>query len=797
MVKVSEPKKRKPAPKRPAKPRAGSKKSKRSAEAQKRRSASERARHQERTRFTQDVGFAFFERLGRGPKDKRRRERCRLSFRKFCETYFPKLFALKWSRYHLEAIQKIEDAVLRGQLFAFAMPRGSGKTSLCRAALLWASLYGHSLYPLLITATAASAKRRLESLKKMLRLPPKRVAGAKVIDLADDFPEIILPIRHLGNESSKAKGQKFFGTLTDIEWTVEKVVYPSIDFDQWPEEKPEEVSGRWISRATALKNWDGIATGFGAILDVASMEGEIRGRSHTRNDGSEARPDLAVADDPQTKRTARSPSLTAEREEVLSGEVMYLGGPDKTIGVVVPCTVIYEDDLADRLLNEELHPEYRGTRSKMVDAFPEGWEFILGPPAQNESDTIKSWRVYRRFQLQDLKDDGDRAVSYYASHQTILETGFSVTWAERKKDDEISAIQHAINLFFKGPAAFYAEAQNEPQAFNESTERKPITVADLQKCKNGIGRGVVPDDYDRLVGFIDVQGSVLWWTVVAVRSRDFSFHLVDFGAWPKQATNYYQLSTIRSTLQKVYGEGEFEAVLSQALTDLADDLTSEDRWSSESGDEITLDALGVDSGWGEYAVDVYKWCRRDIRRAILYATKGVGIKATNKPMVDAEAKPKKGRQESLSGQWKYVPTRIRTKLLRFDANFAKSKMVGLFRTGIARGNAGGFSVFEGTNEELQMLFEHLTAEKSKRVKTKDREVDEFFEIPGRDNHLFDCVVGSIPIAHRLGAKFPEALTSHDPEQAPKAEAKDRQQQQTAKATQTSRRRTRRRAEANF
>ena len=56
-----------------------------------------------------------------------RKKRCRTNFRMFCEEYFPETFSLEWSPDHLKAIHKIETAVLKGGLFALAMPRGSGK----------------------------------------------------------------------------------------------------------------------------------------------------------------------------------------------------------------------------------------------------------------------------------------------------------------------------------------------------------------------------------------------------------------------------------------------------------------------------------------------------------------------------------------------------------------------------------------------------------------------------------------------------------------------------------------------
>ena len=49
--------------------------------------------------------------------------------RKFCETYFPDIFYLGWSKDHFEVIERLETAIREGGLFALAMPRGTGKTT--------------------------------------------------------------------------------------------------------------------------------------------------------------------------------------------------------------------------------------------------------------------------------------------------------------------------------------------------------------------------------------------------------------------------------------------------------------------------------------------------------------------------------------------------------------------------------------------------------------------------------------------------------------------------------------------
>jgi type II secretory pathway predicted ATPase ExeA len=55
----------------------------------------------------------------------------------FCETYFAAAFHRAWSDDHLRVIGRIEKAVRDGSLFALAMSRGSGKTTLARRSSLW------------------------------------------------------------------------------------------------------------------------------------------------------------------------------------------------------------------------------------------------------------------------------------------------------------------------------------------------------------------------------------------------------------------------------------------------------------------------------------------------------------------------------------------------------------------------------------------------------------------------------------------------------------------------------------
>ena len=149
----------------------------------------------------------------------RRKSACAKSFRKFCDTYFKDVFNMKWSKDHEMVIAKIETAVLDGGLFAMAMPRGSGKTSLCETAALWSILYGHRQFICLIGASEDAATQMLDSIKAEIESNELLYA---------DFPEVCYPVEKLDGIMQRANGQLFKGKRTHINWTAKEIVMPNI-----------------------------------------------------------------------------------------------------------------------------------------------------------------------------------------------------------------------------------------------------------------------------------------------------------------------------------------------------------------------------------------------------------------------------------------------------------------------------------------------------------------------------------------------------------------------------------------
>jgi formylglycine-generating enzyme required for sulfatase activity len=335
--------------------------------------------------------------------DPDRKARAKTDFRFFCEAYFPQTFHLPWSPDHLKVIGRIEQAVLRGGLFSMAMPRGSGKTSVCECACIWAVLNGHREFVCLIGSNEGHACDMLESIKTELD-------GNDL--LLADYPEVVFPIQALDGIANRCNGQLYKGERTHIGWTAKEVVLPTIE-------------GSPAS---------------GAIIKVAGITGRIRGMKYKRSDGKTARPTLVVIDDPQTDESARSLSQCATRESILAGAILGLAGPGKKISGIMPCTVIRPGDMADNILSRDRHPEWNGERTKMVYSFP-----------SNE----KLWQRYSEIRAESLRNQGDieLATAFYTDNRDEMDLGAVVAWPERFNYDERSAIQHAMNLKLQDEAA--------------------------------------------------------------------------------------------------------------------------------------------------------------------------------------------------------------------------------------------------------------------------------------------------------------------------------------------------------
>lgn len=628
------------------------------------------------------------------------RERCRHDFRAFCDAYFPLTFNKAWSQDHLKAIAKIQTAILEGGLFALAMPRGSGKTSLVETACIWAILYGHAQFVALIGASAEAASEMLDSIKSELENNDALFA---------DFKRVLYPIHRLEGISNRCKGQLFQGERTHITWTAGEIVLPSM---------PGPLN-----------------EGAGAILKVAGITGRIRGMKFKRSDGQSVRPSLVIIDDPQTDDSARSASQNAKRESILAGAVLGLAGPGKKISGVMPCTVIQPGDMADNILDRSKHPEWNGERTKLVYKFP---------------TNTRLWDEYRALRAESFKQDGNGrgANAFYESHRAAMDAGAEVAWAERFDPDEISAIQHAMNKKLDlGDAAFNAEYQNEPIHVGKADEDLLSADAIANKL-NGLKRGVVPIGVSHLTMFVDVQGKLLYWMVCGWQ-EDFTGYVLDYGTYPDQHLGYFTLREARRSLQMAFKGTGAEGAIYAGLQALCREQLDRE-WRRDDGAQLRVGLCLVDANWGNSTDVVYQFCRQDAHAAQLLPSHGRGVGAASKPF--SEYRPEPGCRTGLN--WR-IPVTLGKRAIRHvvhDVNFWKSFVHG--RLAVPMGDKGCLSLFGREPTAHRMLADHLTAEYRVKTEGRGRTVDEWKQrADWQDNHWLDGLVGCAAAASILGCRL--------------------------------------------
>lgn len=638
-----------------------------------------------------------------------RKERAASDFRFFCDSYFPLTFSLPWSDDHLKVIARIEQAVLRGGLFAMAMPRGSGKSSISECACIWAVLYGHREFVCLIGSDEGHAMDMLDAIKMELD-------GNDL--LLEDFPEVVYPIHCLDGIANRCNGQLYKEERTHIGWTAREVVLPTIPG----------------------------STASGAIIKVAGITGRIRGMKYKRADGKTVRPSLVVLDDPQTDESARSLSQCATRESILAGAVLGLAGPGKKISGIMPCTVIRPGDMADTILSRDKHPEWNGERTKMVDSFP---------------TDEKLWQRYAEIRAESLREgrEGIEATEFYRVHREAMDAGSRVAWPARFNHDELSAIQHAMNLRLQDEAAFFAEYQNEP-LLEEVAGDDELTADQIAGKFNRRDRGEVPLGCGRLTAFVDVQGSLLFWAVCGWED-DFTGYVLDYGSWPDQRRAYFTLREANPTLAIATGAAGIEGAIYQGLEKLTAALLGRD-WPRDDGAVLRIERCLVDANWGTSTDVVYQFCRESAHASVVMPSHGRFVGASSQPFSEYRRRP----GDRVGHHWRIpnVQGKRAVRHVLFDTNFWKSFVQA--RLAVLLGDRGCLSLFGDRAETHRLFADHLTAEYRVKTEGRGRTVDEWKMRPERsDNHWLDGVVGCAVAASMQGCSLPGTDVKPAPKRA--------------------------------
>jgi hypothetical protein len=633
-----------------------------------------------------------------GRADAARHDRCRSSLRLFCETYFAEAFFLAWSADHLKVIARLEEVVLKSGLFAFAMPRGSGKTCLAEAAALWAVLYGWRRYVCILTVSAERSQELIEHMKGLLgfRTDPEG-------PLTLDFGPELAPFLALEGEPRRCIGQRCGGKPTFVRWQQRRLIFGL-------------VPGSLAS---------------GAVISASGLTGGgVRGQRYRLADSRKViRPDLALVDDPQDDDIAASATQTRTRVRLLNGAVLGMAGPTRRIAALAAVTVIQPDDVASRLLDHEKSPDWRGERMQMLH----------GTPANP-----KLWDEYRSLRLSDLAAGTDTSGEFYQTHRPEMDAGLEAAWSSRHDAEagERSAIQAAMNLKLRDEETFQAEYQNDPLPAQARAET--LTPDRVMTKLSGLARGEVPPSATHLTMFIDVHDRLLFY-VVCAWEENFTGHVLDYGTWPDQRRGQFTASAAPHTLGSAYpGAGIGGAIQAGLEALVASSLARE--W--KRGDALLkVDRLLVDMG---YKPSIVAAVKRKVGSSVMWLSRGAGLRANRKPMSAWVRKP-----GEVHGHYWYIPTVRRTgehPHVIVDVNYWKTFAMAALAT--PAGDAGAMTLFGRDPRAHELFAEHIArSEFSTELTGPWGTVREWSSLPARpDNHWLDCLVGCAAAASMTGIR---------------------------------------------
>ena len=432
-------------------------------------------------------------------------------------------FTSPFSRNHLKAIAALEAAIREGGQIAFAMPRGEGKTSLCRWTAIYCQATGLRQFIVILAATEPLAVKLLEEIKDEWR-------DNEWLD--EDYPHITTPMRKAEGKPLKAK-QMLWRDFTPLGLSIkagEMVLPTSTD-----EGQPNGRGGK-VTRASAVPYKSN-----GGRLISSGLTGAFRGVRAKLRDGRIIRPDFVLIDDPQSRESATSDAQCMMRERIIMGDVLGLAGPQSRITVVMPGTIIRRGDLMHRFLDHEIHPEWQGMVTQAVVRWPDAQETL--------------WKEYQRLYKAGLSSgDGiEAAREFYISNREAMDKGAVLSWEHRIHPGDISPLQTIQHELIKFGDQFDSEFQNAPKAEHQlMLALTPDLI--MSRAEPDRMAGAVPEWARVIIALTDINPSYALTTAV-----------VAFGEYQRAAVLWYGTQAMNVTLDVT--EEEARRAIYEALAE--------------------------------------------------------------------------------------------------------------------------------------------------------------------------------------------------------------------------------------
>jgi hypothetical protein len=495
-------------------------------------------------------------------KNPQRREKAEVDPLLWLATYGPKFYRKPLSRQLVKIAEDYEDLSLYGGCQATAASRGEGKTTIIQYLSVRAQLKGLLDYILLIAQSGPKAEQILKNIKAIIERN-EHLDGVDHTLLADDYPEVVVPIRSLKGAAQAGGTQTVGGERTFLQWSANQFVLPR----------------------SAMSKCSGFIT-----MALGLDSGSLRGLNDLGK-----RPKMIVIDDPETFESARSETQIAAREQLIEADLAGSEGQAGAFGMFMTTTIQTPNCVSAKYTDPKQMPAWCGKRYRFVESWP---------------TDAKRWDEYVKLRRDDMQK-GDRfarrAHQHYLEHRSEMDDGVIVCNPTRFKSEslkdgtqnEASAIQHVYNLIADkgadGLKFVLTEWQNEPPPVEDGSEDCGITADLVASRINGLDQGQCEERIEVVGCHVDIHNSFLQFCVVGkAKSEEGWGSVIDYGTVP---TGYVYVKGADERSARLARDVAIE----KALRELLDDLETKD-YADTQGRARPITAGLVDVGYCDHIV---------------------------------------------------------------------------------------------------------------------------------------------------------------------------------------------------
>ena len=616
-------------------------------------------------------------------------------------------FPLPFCDAQLYAIRAVQETLLHGGDRPLCLPRGFAKSTICEWGIAWSLAYGHQRFILIVAAKLPMAQQILSNVLKI-------VTGNDLFQQC--FPALCYPIERLENSPGRAPGQTLDGVHTNIKMNSSVFIAPTV---------PDAPSS-------------------GCIVTTSGLDSAIRGTKI----GSQ-RPTCILLDDPQTEKSAQSIKQTDRRWDYITGCLKGLAGGTTKLAFLATITVQRPDDLSEKILSK-----WGGKRFSMLRSLPSNMDLW--------DEYAKLCRISSR-SYETTEERVRPGNDFYLLHQSEMDAGAEAEWPERFNPFEVSAIQHAMNLYYENKKTFYSEYQNQPLAIFE--EERNLTYDDIFGKIVPIPRLVVPLNCSHITAGVDIQKDCFYWVFCAWGSG-FTGHVLDYGRFPSGSM----------TIQEAYPKHNLKNAFFRGLLDLLPMLGNQS-FRREDGTLLSLEKCLIDANNGDFTPQVrtacFRLCRHDdidpssltndhlrdllntpctenlFPAGLFEPVFGWGKSADSKFIRHVNLDPGEERGDG----WHKLPLNPQNLVrhTRYDTDFWKTMVRTLWQAPLAA--TGSLTLFEGNELTHYDFIQHMLSEKFVPITGPRGTIDKWTMIPGTQNHLWDCLVMASVASATLGGKL--------------------------------------------